>query len=452
MPEANQLIQIIAALAIAVAVFLVGYIASPRKVVPWLIFLSPFQLIESPYTSSSVMVTYVVAIAYILRGRLKFLPMLGIFAVIISIYLSSSGFAHRSTHVQHAIYIFNYVSAVLMFYIVYNFVRETKDVALVTRALIIANILVVIYCIIQISVVGRYSFLGIEELSLIGARARGDPRLNGPFNPGLTAEFMVISILLFGYLLIYIRSSAMRMLLYLLVALSLGCIIATANRGGFLVLIGAVGLFLIMYRRQLGVKRTLALSMSGIFLIAIMSVVVIQYTNYGQMYERLAATELERGLPETRADTWGDIWSRMFDRPLLGHGPRLRLYNDHAQPYPGTPVVNFPHNLYLFLFYTVGLAGLIVYLAFFTWLYRRYRQGVKQSGSEPFMQGFIKLGVLFMVVFLVDQLKIEFLRFQTVDYWHFIFSVFAIWLAFSDMARKGEYARRDLSSVRQTNA
>jgi O-antigen ligase len=387
------------------------------------------------------MVTYVITIAYVLRGKLKFLPMLGVFAVIMAIYLASTGFAHRSTHVQHGIYMFNYLSAVLMFYIVYNFVRETKDVALVTRTLIITNILVVIYCAIQIQF-GRYSFLGIEELSIVGPRVRDDPRLNGPFGPGITAEFMVMNILLFGYLLIHTKSAAKRMLLYLLIALSLGSIIATANRGGFLVLVGGSGLFLIMYRAQLGVKRTLMLSMSGVFLIAIMSIVVIQFTNYGQMYDRLQATEFEEGLPDTRAGTWADIWPRIFDKPVLGHGPRLRLYNDHAQPYPGTAVINYPHNLYLFLLYTVGLVGLIAYLFFFAWLIFRYKAGVRKSIDDPFVHGFIKLGVLLMIVFLIDQMKVEFLRFLTVDYWHYIFSIFAIWLAFADMARNGDLASR----------
>jgi O-antigen ligase len=200
-----------------------------------------------------------------------------------------------------------------------------------------------------------------------------------------------------------------------------------------------------MYHTQLGVKRVLMLSMSGVFLIAVMSIVVIQFTNYGQMYDRLEETELEGGLPDTRAGTWVDVWARIFDKPVLGHGPRLRLYNDFVQPYPGTAVINYPHNLYLFLLYTVGFVGLMVYLSFFSWLIFRYRIGVRKSTGDPFMHGFIKLGVLFMIVFLVDQMKIEFLRIGTIDYWHYIFSIFAIWLAFADMARNGEYRRTDSS-------
>jgi O-antigen ligase len=447
MDDTSKLVQIIVGLASAVVVLLVAYIASPRKVVPWLICLSPFQFIDSPYATSSVILTYVVGIAYILRGKLQFLPMLGIFAIVIAIYLASTGFAHKSTHVQHAIYMFNYVSAILMFYIVYNFVRETKDVALVIRTLIITNILVVIYSVIQINVGPGFSFFGIEELSIIGARGHGDPRLNGPYGPGITAEFMVLDILLFGYLLIHTNSGARRMLLYLMTALSLGCIIATANRGGFLVLVGGSGLFLIMYRKQLGVKRVLMLSMSGVFLIAVMSIVVVQFTNYGQMYDRLEETELEGGLPDTRVVTWLDVWPRILDKPVLGHGPRLRLYNDFAQPYPGTDAIEYPHNLYLFLLYTVGLVGLIAYLSFFAWLIFRYRAGIRKSIGDPFMHGFIKLGFLFMIVFLVDQLKIEFLRIGTIDYWHYIFSIFAIWLAFADMARNGEYCGTDTSPL-----
>ena len=72
--DTGKLYQIVVAVVLAVGFFLFRYHASPRKVVSWIICLSPFQIIDSPYTTSSVLITYVVGIAYMLRGRLQYLP------------------------------------------------------------------------------------------------------------------------------------------------------------------------------------------------------------------------------------------------------------------------------------------------------------------------------------------------------------------------------------------
>jgi O-antigen ligase len=432
--DTSKLVEIIAALSLAVGFFIFCYLASPRVVVPWLICLSPFQALDNPYASSSVLITYVVGIAYIMRGKLKFLPMFGIFLAILGVYAASTGFQHRATHLQHGLYIFNYISAILMFYIVYNFVRETKDVRLVLRTLIILNVLVSLYSIIQITL-GKQTLFGLEELTMRGARQGDEPRLEGPYGVGVTAEFLVIHILLASYLLIYVQSAVKRNLLYLLISINLACLLATGNRGGFLVLIGGAGLFLYMYRSRLGLKRTLSLSIAGSFLLVLMSVVVISFTNYGVMYDRLEATELEGGVPDTRGQTWALAWSKIPDKPLLGHGPRFRLQDDYAKTYPGHEAITYPHNLYLFLLYTVGVSGLVVYLVFFGWMILRIRRGARSPNVDPFTQGLVQLGVLVMIVFLIDQMKVEFLRYVLIDYWHYIFSIFAIWLALADVSR-----------------
>lgn len=435
MEDTVKLAQLIAALFLAVGFFLFCYFASPRKTVPWLICLSPFQTIDNPYATSSVILTYVIGVAFLLRGKLRFVPMLGFFLLILAIYAISTGFQHKATHVQHGIYIFSYVSTIIIFYVVYNFVRETKDVDLVLRTLVVLNVLVVVYCIVQL-VFDKVSLFGIEELTIQGTRLRGaDPRLTGPYGVGLTAEFLVLHTLLAAYLLIHTKSVVRRYLIYLLIAANVGCLIATANRGGFLVLIGGAGLFLYIFRSQLGLRRTLTLSIAGSFLLVITSIVVINFTNYGAMYKRLEATEIEGVIPDTRANTWATVVPTIADKPLFGHGPRLRLQDDYAKRYPGHEPMPYPHNLYLFLLHTVGFTGLIAYLWFFVWLIVRIGRAVKKSSNDRFMHGMTKLGILMIVVILIDQLKVEFLRFELVDYWHYVFSIFAIWLAFADMQR-----------------
>ncbi|CAN5296448.1 hypothetical protein BH24PSE2_BH24PSE2_12960 [soil metagenome] len=435
MDDTSKLVQVIAALSLAVAFFLFSYFASPRKTVPWLICLSPFQTIDNPYATSSVLLTYVIGIAFLLRGKLRFLPMLGFFALVLAIYAVSTGFQHEATHVQHGIYIFNYVSAILMFYVVYNFVRETRDVDLILRTLVILNVLVAIYCVIQL-LFDKVSLFGIEELTIQGTRLRGaDPRLTGPYGVGVTAEFLVIHTLLAAYLLVHANTALKRYLLYGLMAVNIGCLLATANRGGFLVLVGGAGLFLFMFRSQLGMKRTLTLAIGGSFVLVVASIIIVNFTNYGAMYDRLEATELEGGVPDTRAQSWAAVIPGIFEKPLLGHGPRLRLQDDSSRRYPGHEAIPYPHNLYLFLLHTVGFAGLAVYVWFFAWLVVRIRRALPRLQDDDFTRGLVKLGILLIIVIVVDQMKIDFLRFELVDYWHYLFSLFALWLGMADMVR-----------------
>lgn len=71
---------------------------------------------------------------------------------------------------------------------------------------------------------------------------------------------------------------------------------------------------------------------------------------------------------------------------------------------------------------------------------------MKIRTGDVFVDGFLKLGLLMMTLFLIGQLKIEFLRFVLIDYAHFIFIVFAVWLALADMARTGSLRRKERSS------
>jgi len=112
---------------------------------------------------------------------------------------------------------------------------------------------------------------------------------------------------------------------------------------------------------------------------------------------------------------------------------------------PGyVPLGGNPHNLYLFLLYTVGVVGLIAYLVFFGAMYGRFWRAKRYRSDDAFLNGIPRLAIVLLLVFLVDQLKIEFLRFKLNDAQHYLFSLWAMLLAFSDLlvtkanARKSE--------------
>ena len=70
--------------------------------------------------------------------------------------------------------------------------------------------------------------------------------------------------------------------------------------------------------------------------------------------------------------------------------------------------------------------------------------------SDPRFNGLLRLGSLFMLVFLVDQIKVEFLRYAQVDYWHFVFCLLAILVGAADVAKEQRGIRGE--SSRDTTA
>src|SRR5690606_749505 len=141
-----------------------------------------------------------------------------------------------------------------------------------------------------------------------------------------------------------------------LIGANLATLVGTGNRGAFLTMLGAFPLFLLTFRRELGTFRVVQISVFGAALLVVASLIMVNYTSYGQLFQRLSELEVsEEGIPDTRQNTWPIALETIRQKPLLGHGPRLRLQDDEIVVYPGHPAIPYPHNLYLFLLVTVGV-------------------------------------------------------------------------------------------------
>ena len=262
------------------------------------------------------------------------------------------------------------------------------------------------------------------------------PRLTGPFNAvGMTAEYLVIMIFLIAYELLHNKNPRTRMLLYVLMAADIGLVVATGNRGGFLSLLGGSVLFLWVFRKDLGLVRSASLIAAAGLFATLAIFIVLNYTQYNHMFERLSNTEIEGGIPDSRQG-WKTTVELIKERPILGHGPQLRLFDDWERVIPGHTPIDYPHNLYLFLLYTVGIVGVLAYLTFFIGILVRVTKASKLSIGDAYLNGFLRLGQVLVIVFLVDQLKVEFLRISLTDYWQFVFCVFAILVGAADLVSK----------------
>lgn len=430
--SSSLLFQMTLVVVLATIVFFFAY-SLPQKIAGTaLIILIPFQPIETRYGTANVVLAFVVFIAMLMREKDVRLPMLPQILLLLFVYLVSMSLTHRSTHLEHAMYLIYFLSSVLVLWIAYDLTTRYTLKGIV-NIFIVMNVLVDLYCFVQLGVGpgDKYMLFGREEFSMMHVR---EDRLTGPFGGvGVSAEYFVIMVYMIMHQILTTSRPKERWLLGGLILVNLALLVATGNRGGFLTLIGAGGLYLWMFRHLLGTGRTLKIAFAGVVLLSVSAAITINYTSFNTLFERLLETEVEEGIPDTRAVVWPMAWAAIKERPLFGNGPRLRLTDDErGKDYKGHVVIMYPHNLYLFLLFTIGITGLIAFLIFLTTpLYRCWRASRKVP-NDPVMLSFLKTGVVMMIIIFVDQIKVEFMRYSLVDYWHFVFALFGVLIAVCD--------------------
>ncbi len=434
--ETADLVQLALALLAMTTLFLLAYALPERISVAVLVVLIPFQPIDSRFGTLNVMLAYCVGLALMLKAPRFKLPLLGPIALIGFAYLLSLSQVHPATYVQHGIFVMSLGAGLMLFWVVYNHVADSGDPRVLHPALAWMNGLVCLYCLIQ-AVAGpgeKFALLDWEYLAMPRNRGGDDPRLAGPFAaPGMTAEFFLVMIFLWAHELTRKPRWPMRVALAGLVAANLVFLLMTGNRGAFLLLVLAFPAFLYLFRKELGVLRAARTFVFAALLLAGTSALVLSYSEFSVIYERLAETEIESGVPDTRTEAWAVAVEGIAERPLLGHGPRLRLIDDHIVRYPAHQFLDYPHNLYLFLLYTVGIVGLAAFLTFFAGLVWRLLRAARTAVTAD-ERGLAKLFLLLLALILLDQIKIEFLRIANTDFQQYLFCMFAVFLAAADLA------------------
>ena len=226
-----------------------------------------------------------------------------------------------------------------------------------------------------------------------------------------------------------------RVFITVLMAANFAFLVATGSRGGFLALIIGGILYMWFFRRELGTKGLLGISLLGaVFTVAALA--VTSFTEYNVLFERLDKTEIKGLEIDSRTGLYDHTLEAISQQPVLGHGPLLKIYK--AQTWKNAP---YPHNLYLFLPYTIGIFGLMAYMLFFGALIKRFHLPRSRWQGSLEYQGISSLAIILFVTFLISQYRIEFLRFGLVNYQHYLFALWAALLGLTDLAK-----RQDLSN------
>lgn len=182
-----------------------------------------------------------------------------------------------------------------------------------------------------------------------------------------------------------------------------------------------------------------------VLLFSVSAITIVNFSEFNVLFKRLGDTRVEEGLIDSRSVIWPLAWDRITDKPILGHGPRLRLINEEERSFPaGHEFMPYPHSLYLYLLYTLGIIGLIFYLAFFLRLLFYFKSMLRVSLPDMFEKNVPRLAVLLWIVILIDQVKVSAFRFYLGDYQHYLFALFAALLAATF------YLRRQTAKLNQS--
>lgn len=447
----SQYIQLIVGLAAGVTLFYVAYSAKPRSIVVFLLLLIPFQPIMTRYGSLNMVLTYLVGLAFLLRGKLYRFPLAWAVSLIGLAYLLSISQVLPATSKYHVFTLLSIGGNFILFYIVYNVLREDGDIQFGLRVFTWISALVAIYfCVSMVAGFQGLSFMGIDELSLTH-NLENKRRLIGPFNAAeISSDFLAIQVLLLGYALMHENSRWRKVLLIILMMASFGFLVATGSRGGFIGLfIGGV-LFLFMFRNRLGTRGLIRVGLVTLVLV-IVSVIVVAATDFNVMFERLAGTKIEGMELDTRKGIFEHTMGRIVERPIFGHGPRLTLPDEDRVRIPGyEPLGHNPHSLYLFIGYTLGLVGLVAYMTFFIAMmlyWWRNRCPYVQSVEA----GLPQLGLLLTFVFLLTEYRIEFLRFALNDFQNYMFALWGMLLAYTRLDGNARRVPESMNEILLTN-
>jgi hypothetical protein len=439
------------ALTLGMIFFITIYFLPQKIAITALILLIPFQLIESGFGTLNMILTYIIGIGLILNNQLDRLPFLKFVLFVILSYLLTLSQVNPSSYMQHIIYMISIISNFLLFYIIYNFILKIEDYKYFFKILVLLNILTIIYTIYQFGIgFESHTFLGIGELTIKGSKEMVvvatdmvERRLRGgPFEAiGMNAEYLVIQIIIIGYLFIYETQKLKKIGYLALILINFMILIGTGNRGGFFSLIAGLLLFYYFFGKELGGKRIIGSIFIFGFLFTVVSFVIISYTPYDSIFRRIEKTEIKKGVPDTRENVWKIAYEGFKQKPILGWGPRIEhiyLYefnekNGNTQKIDYSEIPS-PHSLYLYLLYTIGIFGLAAYLIFLGNIFIKFFK-FRNINNNNFLDGLPKLGVIILLVFLLDQVKLEFLRHTLHDYQHYVFMIFAAFLAFTELIK-----------------
>jgi len=229
-------------------------------------------------------------------------------------------------------------------------------------------------------------------------------RVGGPFGDfELMSEYTALSVLLVLFMWVRASSRSRRIWLGGLGLLAMFILFATVTRGAIFALGAGLLYAAWVLRRRLRIVPVVVVTTVLVSGFLAMNFYVSHFTRSGNLIERLGETKFVGGIPDSRVSTWHGAWERYLQHPVIGHGPIYTLQT-------GIRTWAWPHNVYLYIANIIGAVGLAMFLLLFWKLWRISRPKTDDLRHPSYAEAFLVVAHVQLFVFLVDEIKIDFLR------------------------------------------
>jgi O-antigen ligase len=311
------------------------------------------------------------------------------------------------------------VASWLMFYLIASNLRSSSELGRMLSFQAVSVLLICLVGVFEVTNPGKPLIPGWIVFTHSKESLRSFRAGSIFYDYELLCEFCALNSLLVLFLFLRAKSLLLRLAYGGLLLLVAFVMFTTVTRGGIIALgVGILYLLWMVRRRLTMVATTIAAAVAAASLIA-MNWFVTNYTPTGNMFERLAGSTLVGYVPDTRAIVWAAAWERIFEHPFIGHGPWYAIITSGARIYYQ------PHSVYLYVANNVGFIGLSVFLWLLWTLFRITRPQTDDLRHPDLAQGYLIIARAQLIVFVADQIKIEYLRSH--------FYMFQVWLMFALM-------------------
>ncbi len=339
------------------------------------------------------------------------------------------------------------LTTVAFFYLVVTFVDDEKKLEMMMKIIPIAGGLIALTALVELFMPGfelipgwirtRQRFgegtLGYRIVGMRVAGAIGNYDLLSdfcPFNLFLTIPFFLRA-----------KNPIEKLFWSGLSAMLITGLLATATRGGFLSFVLGFLYSLWVFRRYFNLRRYVIMICVTVVAFAAAQIVLEKYTLAASMIGRVMGTEFRGLTPDSRVGVWAPVFERCLEHPIIGHGP---LYETSK----GLVKYLWPHNGYLYYFFTIGLFGLSMFLVI---SYKLLRMSMRYShplASGSFLGLATSIFHIQLVMFLVGQLRTDHQRTGDDLYPYIVWLLFGLIAAASHMLKKKEAEAREIASQR----
>lgn len=313
--------------------------------------------------------------------------------------LESFGFALNNTEL--------FVAAVVLYYMLVSNVRNDEDLAKLHTFQAVSIATITLLAVYELNHPGGVFIPGwIEFTATAGTELNArNVRVGGPFfDFELLSEFCAVNTLLLWFLILRARSLNRRVALIALLVLDVFVLFATVTRGSVIALMLGILYLAFRLRRQLKVVP-LAIGATGLAAAGLaMNYYVGAFTRSGNLGARFGETKFIGLVPDDRLGAWTDAWNRFLQHPIIGYGPY------YAPRVNDVHFTAWPHDIFLLVANLVGLFGLSFFVMILIALFRLTRQGHLDLQDPSYSRAFMPVAHTMFVVFLIDEIKIDYLR------------------------------------------